>query len=402
MHILIADDLIEGRLLLEGYLRQLGHQVTSVEDGDQAFETLVNSEISFLITDWMMPNLSGVDLCKKIRSYPFDRYVYIILLTARSGRDEIIEGLDAGADDFLAKPFIPLELKSRITTGARILALERKLEDKNRALEENQAILQRALSIITRDLEAAAILQKELLPSDFMHCNGYNVYWLFEPSQVVAGDIFNYFQPDEDHLIFYQLDVAGHGIASAMLSYTLSKFLSPHLGNHNLLLSGELSSVSYMNSPSVILDRLNEMFYTESDAMQFFTICVGALNLKTHELKLSRAGHPYPMLIRNDGSSELVNLKGVPIGIIQHATYQNTACSLEVGDRLYVYSDGITEAQNPSGEVFGEARLKDFFLKNISMPLKNVVFLLQAELTDWRGHTAFSDDISLLVIERAE
>ncbi|MBW1972101.1 MAG: response regulator, partial [Deltaproteobacteria bacterium] len=104
MRILVVDDDKDIRLFLSKILNKWGHKVVLASNGEEAWEILKKEEISFLITDWMMPKVSGIELCKKIRGTDFKHYIYIIMLTARDAKKELIEGMEAGADDFMVKP----------------------------------------------------------------------------------------------------------------------------------------------------------------------------------------------------------------------------------------------------------------------------------------------------------
>ncbi|MCZ7624442.1 MAG: response regulator [Candidatus Methylomirabilis sp.] len=220
MRILIVDDDVDMRRLLLGILQRWGYDVVPASDGAEAWDILQNQSISFVITDWIMPNLDGLKLCRRIREGRLDRYIYIILLTAKNSKDELIKGMEAGADDFLIKPFNVGELKVRIRAGERIVSLEHNLEEQNRKLQE-------AYSRIREDLDAAVAMQRSLLPNHTLVVPGFAFEWMFAPCHFVAGDIFNVFQLDDHRVGFYILDVAGHGIPAAMLSVTLSTLLSP-------------------------------------------------------------------------------------------------------------------------------------------------------------------------------
>lgn len=135
MKILIVDDDFAYRKLLSTILAQLEHEVVEAENGSVAWDILQETQYSFIITDWMMPALSGLELVKTIRAAEFPNYTYIIMLTARSTRDDIIEGLEAGVDDYLTKPFDLDELRARIAIGTRILHLESRLRATLKQLE---------------------------------------------------------------------------------------------------------------------------------------------------------------------------------------------------------------------------------------------------------------------------
>ena len=124
MEILIVDDEPVARDVLGTALRSMGHDVLEAENGRQAMDVLRSGDCRLAIADWTMPEMDGIELCRAIRAEEFDRYVYVVLLTARSGTSCIVEGLSAGADEFMSKPFEPEELSVRIRTGERILSLQ--------------------------------------------------------------------------------------------------------------------------------------------------------------------------------------------------------------------------------------------------------------------------------------
>jgi phosphoserine phosphatase RsbU/P len=135
--ILVAEDHYVSRHLLERNLLNWGFEVISAEDGEQAFSILESQTAPPLaIIDWMMPKLDGTEVCKRLRSRPDRPYIYIVLLTAKSRKDEIAAGLEAGADDYVTKPFDPDELRARLKVGQRVVSLERALASKLKALQQ--------------------------------------------------------------------------------------------------------------------------------------------------------------------------------------------------------------------------------------------------------------------------
>ncbi len=134
-NVLIAEDNPVSRRLLEKNLIKAGHDVVSAQDGHEALEIFQRDFFPIIITDWMMPRMNGIELCKAIRENSTQGYVYIVLLTAKDSKDDIIEGLEAGADDYLTKPFNAGELMSRINTGRRILELEKSLKKANEEIK---------------------------------------------------------------------------------------------------------------------------------------------------------------------------------------------------------------------------------------------------------------------------
>ncbi len=129
MKILIADDEKVIRKIIEASLRVFNDEILTAPGGDEAWEIISQGEVSLVITDWIMPGLSGVDLIQKVRQADFQHYVYMVLLTARSDKNDIVAGLEAGADDYLVKPFSVPELRARISIGKRILNYQLRLQE---------------------------------------------------------------------------------------------------------------------------------------------------------------------------------------------------------------------------------------------------------------------------------
>jgi DNA-binding response OmpR family regulator len=127
MKILVADDDPLSRKLLRNYLERWGHSIVCAEDGAKAWELFRDGAFEIVVTDWMMPGLDGPSLVRRIRETLADRYVYTILLTAKARKDEVVEGMEAGADDFVTKPYDRDELHARIRAGERIVSLEHAL-----------------------------------------------------------------------------------------------------------------------------------------------------------------------------------------------------------------------------------------------------------------------------------
>lgn len=136
MKILIAEDEKISRRILEMTLTNASYDVVTVEDGVKALESIQKDVPDMLVTDWMMPELDGLELCRRVRGLDLSSYVYIILLTALTQKEKIIEGLDAGADDYITKPFERTELLARVRAGERVIQLERSLRQKNKEVSE--------------------------------------------------------------------------------------------------------------------------------------------------------------------------------------------------------------------------------------------------------------------------
>ena len=141
MKILIADDDPVSRRLLQNDLQKWGYEVTMACDGAEAWRLFEQGEFSLVVSDWMMPGLDGLELIRRIRARETPNYVYTILLTAMSHKEDLVQGMEAGADDFVSKPFDRNELHVRLRAGERIIKLERALQEQTQALRDAQTVL---------------------------------------------------------------------------------------------------------------------------------------------------------------------------------------------------------------------------------------------------------------------
>jgi len=401
LRILIVDDDASIRALLSRTLKNWGHEVIIASDGLEAWNILNSEPISFVVSDWLMPKMDGLELCQRIRAVGFSRYIYFILLTAKDAKDELIKGMEAGADDFVVKPFNKGELKVRIRAGERIVKLEQDLELRNEKLLETNAKLNKAYSRISKDLQAASVMQKSLLPATAMTLYNYHFDWIFNPASFIAGDIFNFFLLDDLHIGFYVLDVAGHGIPAAMLSVTLSKIMTPTPFGHRPLKHFAPNPPHYeISSPAQVVDDLNQRFQNKQDAMQYFTMAYGIIEILSGKVMITQAGHPSPILLNNANKASFIGTGGFPVGMMEKIAYEEDEFTFHVGNRLFLYSDGITECFNKNREQFSEERLQSLLIEWAHLPLRQLLNNLESALNEWKNESDFDDDITLLAIER--
>jgi len=397
MRILVVDDDPSVLRIIAAMLRRWDYEVTVAHDGLEAWDILQRGDIRLVISDWMMPGLTGPELCRKVRAAEFANYVYLILLTGREDKTSLVQGMDAGADDFMVKPVYREELRVRTRAGERILRLETALEERNRRLNEINRTLTDAYATIRHDLESAAAMQKALLPSP-LRLSGVTVDWLFQPSSFVAGDMFDYFALDEQQLSFYQLDVAGHGVPAALLSFTLNRVLSQ--GAEEQQLRRQTANLDPTTIPARVVGELNRRFQSGIDPLLYFTMIYGHLDRRSGRVCLTQAGHPRPIwLHRADHRAELMGGGGFPVGMLPDLEYEVMSFDLAPGDRLFLYSDGITECASEHGELFSEARLTELLEATVDQPVATVAARVGQALQKWKGDDNHQDDITLLILE---
>ncbi len=387
MKILVAEDDPLSTFLLKSHLASWNLDATFVSNGAEAWERYQSGNFAIIITDWMMPVMDGIELIRRIRGAAAD-YVYVLLLTAKSEMEDLVIGMDAGADDFLAKPFDQKELRVRLRAAERRLSLEQQLSEQNHEL---RAINER----LRRDLEAAARVQRSLLPAKSPAMPGFAAAWEFQPCDELGGDCLNIFALDEDHIGFFVLDVSGHGVAASLLSVSLSRILLPSAMRDSLLFNAE----GGIAPPHEVLERLSVRFQMNPRAPQYFTLCCGVLCLSRSTLTYASAGHPGPILLSN-GSSRQLDGRGTPIGFDAAARYQSHTVELQPGDRFVVFSDGLTDAVNADDEPFGFERLMQQFGTTRASSLATSLSVARDAITAWCHPRNPNDDMSCLAIER--
>ncbi len=394
MKILVAEDDVMSQQLLLKLLQIWGHDVTLTADGAEAWEEYQREYYPIVISDWMMPKVDGVELIRRIRASEDHPYTYTVLLTAKSTTRELVEGMEAGADDFLGKPFDASELRCRVRAGERVIRLEQALAQRNTEL----AALNTRMS---RDLEAAANIQRNMLPRAFPDNDVVAFAWNYEPCDELAGDTLNVLSLDERHIGLYVLDVSGHGVPSSLLSVTLHQLLAPSMQQSSLLKRPVDAPPGYeLASPVEVAERLNHLFpLSDESGGLYFTLLYGVFDLDTRRLRYVQAGHPSPVHVAAGGAASVVEGGGLPIGFLDAAVFDEGVIDLAPGDRLYLYSDGIYEVSDAAGELFGQDRLTRVLSEARDESLADSLLTLVAGVREWGGASGLNDDISLLGLE---
>jgi sigma-B regulation protein RsbU (phosphoserine phosphatase) len=391
---LVVDDSPIAVRILERTLEKMGHQVLVARDGEEAWDVFrENQDIRIVVTDWMMPRCDGMELCRRIRATADRGYVYVLVQTAKTQKSDMVEALEAGADDFISKPIDLEELRARLRVGQRVIELEGSLADRLSEVSE-------ANDQMKRDLEAAAKVQRALLPVEAPDISRLRSAWVYEPCAMVAGDILNVFQLDEKTVGLYVLDVSGHGVQAAMLAVSLSRILSPLPDEGNLLKQRIENPPHYeVASPVAVAQELNRRFPIDPQTYQYFTLLYGVLDLPTLRFRYVQAGHPGPILLRPGKPPQHCGDGDLPIGFSTSVVYTEKELLLEPADRLLVYSDGLLEARGKENEPYGTSRLDLQLAALADGSLEDLLRGLSIDLRKWVGARDLDDDMTVLGIE---
>jgi PAS domain S-box-containing protein len=271
------------------------------------------------------------------------------------------------------------------------LTLQKQYEEK---IVATSNALQAANNKLHEDLEAAALVQRSLMPRNDWKAPGLATKLVYLPSEQLSGDILNIFQLRDGLVWFYCLDVTGHGVAASLLAVIASHLLSP-FSHHSLV----KHSNDQHFSPREVLTRLNQEFQCHEGRLQFMTITYGVIDVSQKKMNYACAGHPGPILVKSHGEVKQLDHPGFPIGIVPDASYEEHELFLEAGDRIYIYSDGLPEAQSSGGQFFEVKQLLSNLLQYRKLNLSCSVRNLTQAVESWCSPARPRDDISVMGLE---
>jgi len=269
--VLVVDDSRLQRRILSSSLKKWGFEVIEAESGEEAMEICARAMPDLVLSDWVMPGMSGVDFCEAFRQLNSDRYCYFILLTSKSEKNEVAQGLDAGADDFLIKPVSSDELRARISAGDRVIGMQRELSAKNEVIEQALDDLKRAHDAIDKDLIQARKIQESLVPDFSQDFGSSRISLLLKPCGHIGGDLVGMFSPGPNRVGFYSIDVSGHGITSAMMTARLGGYLSSRYFDQNVAMEKRFNKFFALRQPQDVAETLNSRLIADTGIEEYFT-----------------------------------------------------------------------------------------------------------------------------------
>ncbi len=397
--VLVVDDSRAQRRLMSTYLKRWGYRVLEADGGIAAMDICRTEDPDLVLSDWMMPGMDGIDFCREYRALQKDSYGYFILLTSKSDKGDIAQGLEIGADDFLTKPVNSVELRARLRAGMRVVRMEQELKEKNRLVSATLAEMQVLHDAIDRDLIEARQLQQSLVRERHRKFLGADVSLMLHPAGHVGGDLVGFFAVNETEIGVYAIDVSGHGIASALMTARLAGFFSGNSPRGNIALGRNSDGSLRMRDPSDVVRRLNNLVMNEMETEHYLTLLLCKCDLKTGSFQMTHAGHPHPVVQRSDGHIEFLGDGGMPVGLIPDAGYSQFGFQLNPGDRLFLGSDGITECADPDGNMLDSRGLETILKKNSNLSGEAHLEAMMWDLTTFSGDSDFDDDVSAVLLE---
>jgi phosphoserine phosphatase RsbU/P len=344
VRLLIAEDDAATRMLLAAVLKRRGFDVLEVENGEQAWEAMrADDAPRMAILDWMMPKLDGLEVVRRVRALEREHPPYLIMLTARGEKSDLVAGLDAGANDYLSKPFDPGELRARVEVGRRMVEMQGDLQERNEELSRWHEKME-------EELRLAGQVQRNLLSTVAVFGPDFDVRFAYRPSLAIGGDFFDAMALPDGRLCLYVGDVSGHGVAPAMIS-TFMKMRTTDLVREHI-----------DAGPAAVCRSLNQDMIEHNQGTDLYaTLFLALYDPPTRRWRACNCGHPVPFLVGADGAVRegAVPAGGdLPLGIANRPTQYGADAEIEwtseAGDSLVLFTDGTYEAVKArTGEMCG-------------------------------------------------
>lgn len=383
--VLLVDDEPYNLDLLEQELEGMQFDIRTAGNGQEALESVAELPPDMIFLDLMMPGMDGFQVLERLRQDEMLRSIPVVIISAASDVENIVRAIEIGAVDFLPKPFNPAILKARLNAG-----LEKK---RLRDLEQHH------LHLLERELQIGREIQADFLPPAIPQPEGWQIRAHFQAAREVAGDFYDVFEISPGKFGILLGDVTDKGVGSALYMALYRSLLRANL------LADQLDDgrSDDCRAPEECLLRavtlVNRYICKFHASAMFATLFFAVLDARSGQLCYVNAGHDAPYVLRKGRIIRKVEPNGPIVGAMEEAQYSIHTFDLEPGDQLVLYSDGIPDAQNESGEMFGGQRLRDLLERERSDPPACFDIVL-SEIDEHIGEAVQFDDITLMVVER--
>ena len=378
--VLAVDDAPVNLMVIKGALRN-EWQLLTAENGEQALKIATGKpQPDLILLDIMMPGMDGYEVCRRLKADPATMNIPIIFVTAKNDGVSEEQGLQLGAIDYISKPINAAVLRVRVRNHIKLKLYQTALEEARRQAQ--------------KDLEAAATIQRTLLPTQAEVAipgdPGAHLCWSCTPCEEVGGDLVAIFPWDNEHTIFYLLDVTGHGPKAAMITFAAAQFLLP--SPHNL------STLPFL-VPAAMIQQLEQAFPLERFE-SFFTIIYGVLRHSSRTLTFCNAGQPTPLLLtERQPPRPLAASNGSLVGMGLNQGIKEEKLILTGQDRLLFYTDGLIDVLAPDGQRFGETLWPRQQLELSRLTgARELVAGCNAMVSNFRRDTPLADDLTILAL----
>lgn len=368
--LLLVDDNPTNLQVLFQTLKDSGCRLLVAKDGHTALAIARKSRPDLILLDIMMPDIDGHEVCRRLKAEAVTAGIPVIFLSALGETEDKVRGLELGAVDYIAKPFQPEEVIARVNTHLTIHRLKREVDKQKNQLE--------------KELEIVSEVQRRLLPKQLPQVKGLKLDVCYETSRYAGGDYYDIAAIDDNQWGFLVADAEGHSAPAAVLMAMTCALFRAYPGTPD--------------KPDEVLTYLNRHLCKVAEP-SFITALYAVYDCRGRSVRVARAGHPPPMIYRlADQAAAELDCPGIfPMGIQDFPQVPVTQTQLQPGDRLLLYTDGITERFNPRSELYGEQRLLRQLAVDSGNDPQAVKAAILEDLKKFAGPRPADDDQMLLL-----
>ena len=374
--ILIADDNLTDRMILSAIVKKMGHIVLSASDGVEAVEQFKEHSPDMILLDVMMPNMNGQEAAVQIKEIAGDAMVPIIFLTSLQNASDLAACLESGGDDFLSKPYNHVILTAKINAFSRMLKMHNILQEQRNVISANAEHM-------LNEQQVARAVYDNVAHSGCLDLP--NLKYLLSPFSVFNGDVLLAARKPSGSVHLLLGDFTGHGLPAAIGAMPLAEIF------YGMTAKGFLMED--------ILREINSKLKNILPVGYFCCACMANLSFRKKEIEVWMGGLPdYYMYRKQSEEVEHVLSTHLPLGVLSTQAFDASTQRLpfDVGDKFFMWSDGIIESRNDNGDLFGEDRLKDIFAKNQD---RCILFdEIVEKVNNFTGESGKDDDTTMLEI----
>lgn len=380
--LLVVDDNPENRDLLMRRLRRIGYEnMAAATDGVEALEAMAADHFDVVLLDVMMPRLNGVDVLKRMSEERRLERTAVIMISAATELETVVQCIELGAEDYLPKPFNAVLLRARLGS----------VVDKMILRAESRAHMER----MERELADARRQQLEMVPHEFpVPIDGMPIelHAVMHPAREVGGDLYDVFEAAPGVLCIALGDVSGKGVPAALFMARARSLLRAATLQH-------IAITGTVPDPGAIATVINEELCKNNPGTMFVTLFYGLLDLRSGRLGFVNAGHVHPYLLGADGVLSIVErTSGPPMGVTDFARHTVFELELGPGDGLILITDGFPEMENGAGEYYSLERLEQDFTELWQAGPRSLLTQAVERVTAFSGGIPQADDVTALVL----
>jgi serine phosphatase RsbU (regulator of sigma subunit) len=394
--ILIVDDRAANVILLDGMLRIAGYtSVESTTDPTEVCELHRKNRYALILLDLQMPVMDGFQVMEGLKEIEEDGYLPVLVITAQPAHK--LRALEAGAKDFVGKPFDLAELRARVHNILEVRLLHLETKKYSQALEETVRELETSREVIRlksleeqkrseRELALAQETQESLLPRCLPQFENFRIHAFNSPTRYVGGDFYDFLPLGPGEWAGVLADVSGKGISAALLSSMVLGALSMEFRSNT--------------DPQEVLKRVNLLLCEKSLPFQFVTLFLFVLSPNGAGQFISAGHNPAYLFRAATGRVEKLTSDAHFLGMFDSASFEPRHFHLDKGDILVVNSDGLTDAQNPREEMFGEARLLQVIRREAPSGGHAIEREFLKAIEEFTQGMPQTDDITFVIVEK--